>query len=356
MYDVAREAGVSHQTVSRVINDAPNVAAGTSERVREAMARLGYRPSASARSLAARRSRVIGVVTFVGPYFGPMSTIQGVEAAARARGYTPHTVSLAGLGLDQARGLLDDLLQRDVEGLVVVAPTDEQAGLVDSVIPRELPVLALEARLPGRPLVASDNVHGGELAAEHLVSLGHTRIGLVAGPPDWSEARLRTVGFESVLAASGLAPAGKADGDWSARSGYEAWPALRDAGVTAVYVANDQMALGVLSALCESGLRVPEDVSVVGYDNTPESGWYYPPLTTVEQEFRRAGEVGIEQLVRLVEGTEVEPEVLVSPALVVRRSTGAPAGAAGSDATTPGTAGGGAATARAPQESLSRPG
>ena len=329
MYDVAREAGVSHQTVSRVVNSAPNVAQETEARVRAAMERLGYRPSASARSLAARRTRAVGVVTFVGPYFGPMSTIQAVEAAARARRYTPYSVSLAGLEPRQSRAVLDDLLQRDVEGLVVVAPTDEQAELVDSVLPQDLPVLALEARLPGRPLVASDNETGGALAGEHLVSLGHRLIGHVAGPPDWSEARLRTVGWERVLAERGLDSAVRVDGDWSARSGYEAWPRMQEAGVTAVYAANDQMALGLLSALCGAGLRVPGDVSVVGYDNTPESGWYFPPLTTVEQEFRRAGEVGIEQLMKLVEGLPVEPEVLVSPALVVRSSTGPVPGAGG---------------------------
>ncbi|SOC53774.1 transcriptional regulator, LacI family [Ornithinimicrobium cerasi] len=323
MYDVGREAGVSHQTVSRVINDSPNVAEETQRRVREAMERLDYRPSASARSLAARRTRVIGVVTFVGAFFGPMSTIQAMEAASRARGYTPYTVSLADLELDHARALLDDLLQRDVEGLVVVAPTDEQAGLVDSVLPGDLPVLALEARLPGRPLVASDNELGGALAAEHLVSLGHTRIGHVAGPADWAEARLRTVGLERVLAERGLEVVAKVDGDWSARAGHEAWPVLRDAGVTAVYAANDQMALGLLSAMCEDRLRVPEDVSVVGYDNTPESEWYYPSLTTVEQDFRGVGEVGIQQLVRLVEDRAVERELLVSPHLVIRRSTAA---------------------------------
>lgn len=322
MYDVAREAGVSHQTVSRVVNSAPNVAEGTKLRVRAAMQLLDYRPSASARSLAARRTHAIGVVTFVGPYFGPMSTIQGVEAAARARRYTPYSVSLAGLEPRQSRAVLDDLLQRDVEGLVVVAPTDEQAELVDSVLPQDLPVLALEARLPGRPLVASDNETGGALAGEHLVSLGHRRLAHIAGPPGWSEARLRTVGWEKVLEAHGLEPGVRVDGDWSARSGHEAWSRMRQAGVTAVYAANDQMALGLLSALYEAGLRVPEDVSVVGYDNTPESGWYFPPLTTVEQEFRRAGEVGIEQLMKLVEGLPVEPEVLVAPALVERHSTG----------------------------------
>lgn len=321
MYDVAREAGVSHQTVSRVINASPNVADDTQERVRAVMRRLDYRPSASARSLAARRTRVIGVVTFVGAYFGPMSTIHAMEAASRSRGYTPYTVSLAGLELDHARALLDDLLQRDVEGLVVVAPTDEQVGLVDSVLPDDLPVLAMEARLPGRPLVASDNELGGALAAEHLLSLRHTRIGHVAGPPDWSEARLRTVGLERVLARRGLSPTAKVDGDWSARAGHEAWSVLRDAGVTAVYSANDQMALGLLSAMCADGLRVPDDVSVIGYDNTPESEWYFPSLTTVEQDFRGVGEVGIQQLVRLVEGHDIDQELLVSPHLVVRGST-----------------------------------
>lgn len=328
MYDVARAAGVSHQTVSRVVNTAPGVAEGTEARVRAAMVQLGYRPSASARSLAARRTRAVGVVTFVGPYFGPMSTIQSVEAAARARRYTPYSVSLAGLEPRRSRAVLDDLLEHEVEGLVVVAPTDEQAELVDSVLPDDLPVLALEARLPGRPLVASDNELGGSLAGEHLVSLGHKAIGHVAGPADWSEARLRTVGWEKVLAGRGLDVGVRVDGDWSARSGYEAWPRLQEAGVTAVYAANDQMALGLLSALWGAGLRVPDDVSVIGYDNTPESGWYFPALTTVEQEFRRAGEVGIEQLMKLVEGQPVEPEVLVSPALVVRSSTGPVPGAA----------------------------
>lgn len=322
MYDVARLVGVSHQTVSRVVNSAPGVATDTEQRVRAAMEQLGYRPSASARNLAARRTRAVGVVTFVDPYFGPASTMRSVEAAARARGYTPYSVSLAGLRLSQSRAVLNDFLQRDVEGLVVVAPTDEQAELVDSVLPSELPVLALEARLPGRPLVASDNEEGGLLAGKHLLALGHQVIGHIAGPPDWSEARLRTVGWAKALTDQGLDAGIRVDGDWSARSGYEAWPRMQEAGVTAVFAANDQMALGLLSALCQAELRVPADVSVIGYDNTPESGWYFPPLTTIEQEFLRVGEVGIEQLLKLVEGLPVEPEVLISPAFVARNSTG----------------------------------
>lgn len=321
MYDVARRAGVSHQTVSRVINGAPNVAPPTKERVRDAMELLGYRPSASARNLAARRTRAVGVVTFIGPYFGPVSTLLSIEAAARSHGYSAHISSLAGLGPLDARAALEDLLQRDVEGLMVVAPTDEQAELVASVLPHDLPVLALEARLGGRPLVASDNELGGALAAGHLVSLGHTRIGHVAGPPDWSEARLRTVGWERVLREHGLEPGPRRDGDWSVRSGYDAGSELVGSGVSAVFTANDQMALGLLTALHESGVRVPEDVSVVGYDNTPDSGWYFPALTTVEQEFREVGAVGITQLLALVEGRHVEAQVLVPPVLVVRSST-----------------------------------
>jgi LacI family transcriptional regulator len=324
MYDVARHAGVSHQTVSRVINGAPHVAPPTQERVREAMVLLGYRPSASARNLAARRTRAVGVVTFIGPYFGPGSTLLSIEVAARSHGYSAHISSLAGLSAQDAREALEVLLQRDVEGLIVVAPTDEQAELVGSVLPDDLPVLALEARLAGRPLVASDNELGGALAAEHLISLGHSTIGHVAGPPDWSEARLRTVGWERVLREHGLEPGPRVDGDWSARSGYEAGVALAASAVTAVYAANDQMALGLLTALHERGVSVPGDVSVVGYDNTPDSGWYFPPLTTVEQEFREVGAVGITQLLALVEGEPVAPQLLVPPVLVVRASTGAP--------------------------------
>jgi DNA-binding LacI/PurR family transcriptional regulator len=321
MYDVARQAGVSHQTVSRVINAAPNVAPPTRDRVREAMQLLGYRPSASARNLAARRTRAVGVVTFIGPYFGPASTLLSIEVAARTHGYSAHISSLAGLGPRDARAALEDLLQRDVEGVIVVAPTDEQADLVASVLPDELPVLALEARLAGRPLVASDNELGGALAAGHLIDLGHTRIGHLAGPPDWSEARLRTVGWERVLAEHGLEPGPRQDGDWSARSGYEAGTELAGSGVSAVFAANDQMAMGLLTSLHERGVRVPDDVSVVGYDNTPDSGWYFPALTTVEQEFREVGAVGIAQLLALVEGRDVEPQVLVPPVLVVRSST-----------------------------------
>ncbi|MFK5633964.1 MULTISPECIES: LacI family DNA-binding transcriptional regulator [unclassified Ornithinimicrobium] len=324
MYDVARHAGVSHQTVSRVINGAAHVAPPTKERVREAMRLLGYRPSASARNLAARRSRAVGVVTFIGPYFGPGSTLLSIEVAARSHGYSAHISSLAGLGPVDARAALEDLLQRDVEGLMVVAPTDEQAELVASVLPHELPVLALEARLTGRPLVASDNELGGALAAEHLITLGHTRIGHAAGPLDWSEARLRTVGWERVLREHELEPGPRVDGDWSARSGYEAGVVLAGSGVSAVFAANDQMALGLLTALHERGIRVPEDISVVGYDNTPDSGWYFPPLTTVEQEFREVGAVGITQLLALVEGRPVEAQTFVPPALVVRRSTAPP--------------------------------
>lgn len=325
MYDVARHAGVSHQTVSRVINGAPNVAPPTKDRVQQAMELLGYRPSASARNLAARRTHAIGVVTFIGPYFGPASTLHSIEVAARSRGYFAHISSLAGLGPRDARAALEVLLQRDVEGLMVVAPTDEQAELVASVLPHDLPVLALEARLAGRPLVASDNELGGALAAGHLVSLGHTRIGHVAGPPDWSEARQRTVGWERVLREHGLEPGPRQDGDWSARSGYQAGAELARSGVSAVYAANDQMALGLLTALHERGIRVPDDVSVVGYDNTPDSGWYLPALTTVEQEFREVGAVGITQLLALVEGRSVEAQVLVPPVLVVRSSTAPPA-------------------------------
>jgi DNA-binding LacI/PurR family transcriptional regulator len=326
MYDVARAAGVSHQTVSRVVNGSARVRPETEARVRDAVAQLAYRPSTSARNLAALRTREIGVVSFVGPHFGPTTMLHSIESAARRHGYVTRISSVYGLERAQVEVAVHELLQLDIDGAIVVAPTDADRGSLPDW-PAHLPVLALESRLgPGRPFVASDNETGGALAAEHLLGLGHRRIGHVAGPCDWPESRLRTVGFERVVRAAGVELGPRLDGDWTARSGHAAGQRLVRAGVTAVFAANDQMALGVLTALHQAGLRVPEDVSVIGYDNTPDSGWYYPALTTVEQEFSAAGAAGIAQVVALIDGEEVAEELLIPPRLVRRASTSAPPG------------------------------
>lgn len=322
MYDVARLAGVSHQTVSRVINDHPNVRPETRDRVRRAMDELGYRPNTMARGLAARRSRTIGVLSFDERLFGPSSTLQSIEQTARAHGYAVLSSSLNGLDATEIGLAVEDMLQRSVDGFIVIAPRDEEQEAL-RVLPRDVPMVALEAQLrEDCPLVAIDNEAGGALVAEHLLGLGHRRVAHVAGPDDWSESRLRTAGWRAVLEREGIEEVATFSGDWSAASGYAAGRQLAPReDVTAVFVANDQMALGLLTALHEAGRRVPEDISVAGYDNHPDSGWYLPALTTVDQDFRRVGLSGLLQMVAAIDGEPVAPSVLVTPRLVTRSST-----------------------------------
>ncbi|WP_201023246.1 LacI family DNA-binding transcriptional regulator [Serinicoccus chungangensis] len=324
MYDVAAAAGVSHQTVSRVVNGSPQVRPETVDRVRRAMTRLGYRPSGTARNLAVRRTRSLGVVSFMGPLFGPMSMLLSIEAAARRSGYAAQIVSAHGLDAGQVGAVLEEVLRRDVEGVAVIAPTDGQARMVDG-LRAQLPVVAVEGRLgEDVPFVASDNEAGGRLVAEHLLECGHRTVAHVSGPTDWGEARQRTAGWADRLIAAGVQPGPVWVGDWSPEAGYRAGLELlehpRWEEVGAVFAANDSMALGLMAALHRSGVEVPARVSVIGYDNTPESGWLQPALSTVEQQFDAVGAAAVERLVSLLEGGDGAAELLIPPRLVSRSS------------------------------------
>lgn len=328
MYQVAERAGVSHQTVSRVINDHGSVRPATRDRVRAAMQDLGYRPNATARSLAARRTRTIGVVSFELPLYGPVAMLQSVERAARARGYSVISVSFESGDREDVGAALDELLRRDVEGLIVVAPRDGEAAALGPV-DQELPVVALMRSLgPGVAMVGSDNVAGGATVARHLLQLGHRRLAQVTGPLDFAEAVERAMGWTEALGEAGIHDGVTLEGDWSAESGYRAGRVIAQQKVsTGVFVANDQMALGLYTAFAEAGLRIPQDISVVGYDNQAESGWYFPALTTVEQEFHEAAVAGLRQLLDAIDATDgvsVPAPVLIPPRLVLRSSTAAP--------------------------------
>lgn len=325
MYDVAALAGVSHQTVSRVINEHDSVRPATRAKVLAAMAELGYRPSATARSLAARRTHTLGLISFELPLYGPFAMLQGVERAARARGYSVISVSFHAAEREGVQAAIDELLRRDVEGLVVVAPRDGEAEALGPV-DKEVPVVALMRSIgAGVALVGSDNVAGGAAVAEHLLALGHRRLAHVAGPPDFAEADQRTQGWLGVLRRAGVTSSPTVAGDWSAASGYLAGCRIvEDGWATGVFVANDQMALGLYTAFAQAGVRIPQDVSVVGYDNQAESAWYFPALTTVEQEFARVGEAGIRRVMDLIDGSTDVAAVQIPPRLVVRQSTAAP--------------------------------
>ncbi|MEV4223885.1 LacI family DNA-binding transcriptional regulator [Nonomuraea sp. NPDC049725] len=322
MADVAREAGVSHQTVSRVLNEHPNVRGETRTRVLEAIDKLGYRRNLVARALVTRHSRTLGVVSFDTTLYGPASTVYGIEQAARAAGYFVSIVSLKSIDRSGVRDALDYLADQGVDGIVVVAPQRSAAqALAD--LPLDIPAVAVEGGEAGDvPVVCVDQVEGGRLATEHLLSLGHETVWHVSGPSDWLEAEGRVAGWRAALKAAGRETPEPLAGDWSPRSGYEAGrrlAAMRD--VSAVFVANDQMALGVLRAFTEQGVRVPGQVSVVGFDDIPESEFFSPPLTTVRQDFGAVGRHSIGMLLRQIEGGGEHERLVVPPAFVRRAST-----------------------------------
>jgi DNA-binding LacI/PurR family transcriptional regulator len=327
MHDVARLAGVSHQTVSRVLNGHPNVRATTRERVLEAIRQLDYQPNALARGLVTRRSRSIGVISFDTRLFGPASTLLAIERAARAAGYAVTITSLADLDAASVRSAVATLAGQRVDGVIVIAPVESAARGLRDLRPG-LPVVAVEAGYRGEvPVVSVDQFSGAKLATDHLLALGHRTIWHVAGPADWLEARERVEGWRDSLSQAGVMAPPMLRGDWSPESGYRAGLELAGtAGMSAVFAANDQMALGIMHAFYERGVKVPDDVSVVGFDNIPEAAFLTPSLTTVHQDFDEVGRRGLRLLMGIIDGDPERsaPTGRVPATLVPRRSTGAP--------------------------------
>lgn len=322
MNDVAQRAGVSHQTVSRVLNAPDKVHPETRERVREAMEELGYRRNLAARALARSRSGLLGVLSSGDGRFGPTQAIHAIELAARRAGYiTTHAPAPEGT---DTRRALSHLLDAGVEGVVVVAPTMPLVQLMRTE-PLGVPVVlvsALAKATPGISVVAADQEAGARMAVGHLIAQGHTRISHISGPPGWFDSLARLEGWQAELAAHDLTPAVLVRGGWDARDGYDGVHELmRDPrGTTAVFTANDLEALGAVRAFNELGLRVPEDISLVGFDDIEGSDFFLPPLTTVRQPFADVGRRAIGVLIEMVDGAPSHAEFLL-PTLVVRDST-----------------------------------
>jgi DNA-binding LacI/PurR family transcriptional regulator len=323
MADVAKLAGVSLQTVSRVINDSPHVREETRERVQDAMRKLGYRPNPVARALVTGRSRTLGVVSFDTTLYGPASTLFGIERAAHEADYFVSIVSLRSLTSAAVVSAVERLRDQGVDGILVVAP-QESATQALLHLPEDVPVVAAEAGPDDSvPLVAIDQVEGARLATQHLLELGHKTVWHISGPTDWLEAEDRVNGWRQTLDAAGASAPPVLVGDWSARAGHELGRELveRD-DVTAVFVANDQMALGLLRTLHEAGRRIPGDISVVGFDDIPEAAYFTPPLTTVRQNFNEMGRRSLLLLLDQIEsGVRVPTRETVPPELIVRAST-----------------------------------
>jgi DNA-binding LacI/PurR family transcriptional regulator len=328
MSDVAARAGVSHQTVSRVVNGAPNVAAKTRQKVLEAIAELGYRPNSAARALATGSSRTIGLAIANISQYGPAQTLLGLEQAAREAGYFL-TVSVLD---DDSTGCLieavDRLATQSVDAVVALS-TYEGAVRALPEVNRRVPLIAVQAERGGQDLaVWVDQEAGAALATRHLLDLGHHTVHHVRGPANSREADARERRWRLELESAGAPVPPLSHGDWWPPTGYLAGRELiarRRGGeeVTAVFVANDQMALGLLSALDEAGIRVPDDISVVGFDDVPEAPYYLPPLTTVRQDFAALGRRIVQVVLARISGTSVQPEP-VQPHLMVRGTTAPP--------------------------------
>lgn len=295
--DVARLAGVSYQTVSRVINNSPQLRPETAERVRSAIAELRFVPSQAARALATSRTRLLGVLGPRSTTHGVATMVQAVESAARAAGYRLTVTNLATSAPADVRESIGHLMQQSVEGLIAVAPQARVVPILDE-LQLHVPVRIVSPTGPTAPGASSnDQVAGARAAVRHLVELGHRRILHIAGPRDWVEAEHRMQGYLAEMDAHDLAPRPPVLGDWTARFGFEAGiELLRMEDATAVFAGNDHMALGFMHAVRAIGRSVPEDISVVGFDDVPESAHLWPPLTTVRQDFAGIGRRAVADL------------------------------------------------------------
>lgn len=330
MVDVARLAGVSHQTVSRVLNAPDGVRPATREKVLKAIEQLGYRRNMAARALVTSSSHLIGVVTASSEFFGPASTTSAIEAAARGQGYGTLLTSLPASDEAEIAEAFSFLVNRGVDGIIAVAPRTGIAASATAAA-RDVPlVVVADGFAPqGRIHVVSvDQELGARMVVRHLIGAGRRRIAYVAGPDDWFDAQARERGWRCALEDSGLRPAGRFAGDWSAESGYEAGTALCLAiagapagqGPDAVFCANDLMALGLLAAARDQGVAVPQALAVVGYDDTAGSEFFAPALTTVSQPFDELGRLCMEVLLGAFDG-EPGMRYSISPTLKVRRSS-----------------------------------
>ena len=308
---VAKEAGVSTQTVSRVLNNRVDVAPETRQRVKDVIQRLGYHPSAVARSLIQQRSYALGVVTAGLDFYGPAQILNGITQGAEALGYSLLLKKLPDFQSENVDAVFQSLLASQVDGIIWSVPqVGDNHDWIEAIIPQfDVPVLFLATSPKTNiPSVSIDNYRGGCIATQHLLDQGFQKIGHLAGPLNWLDARLRKNGWKDTLEKLSV-PVNDdhwVDGNWTAASGYAAGQKLLNQypDMEAVFIANDQMALGFLKYVQEQHLSIPKDVAVVGFDGVPEAEYYIPPLTTVRQDLNRLGCMAVEALVEIIEDSE----------------------------------------------------
>lgn len=328
IYDIAREANVSHQSVSRFMRGLA-MREGTKAKIEKALETLDYKPNLTARALTTGRSHRIGALTHEMHQVGPSLIVQGATSAAREAGYLLDVVTLDMGDVDEIDESLELLMQYDLDGILAFASTDSTRSVFERTRFDVPVVIASETDEPSTAESSVAAAEGIDALVDHLAALGHRSFLHIAGPEDWAAARNRLHALETALRTRDLRLAGIVHGDWSARSGFEAIEQLATDGIpTAIVAANDQMALGAMHALHARGLRVPEDVSITGVDDTPEAAYFTPSLTTVHLDFRAQGRASLRRLLDKLGVSSDSWEQTTQPEsqqLVLRDSTG-PAG------------------------------
>jgi LacI family transcriptional regulator len=332
--EVASAAGVSTQTVSRVINERPDVSPETRRRVQDVIERMGYQPNALARSLIRQRTFTLGVVTAGLKYTGPSRTLSGITGSAEEAGYSLLLKELPRFDANNILPTFQSFLSHRVDGIIWAVPeVGENRNWINHLsLDTDIPIVFITMEPQEYVSVVSiNNYLGGRMAVSHLLEQGYRHIGHVSGPLDWWEARQRMAAWKDALQEAGLEVRDEywAEGNWSSASGSLAIEKLTEQypEMDSIFVANDQMALSVMQCACQKGTRIPEDMGIVGFDNIPESAYFWPPLTTVQQDQYYVGKVAVEEIIKIIEsnwqGQElVEPRsILLTPSLIVRQSS-----------------------------------
>jgi LacI family transcriptional regulator len=331
--DVAKAAGVSTQTISRVLNNRPDVSPQTRERVEEVIRGMGYAPNIIARSLSSGRSNIVGVVGFGLEYYGPAKVLTGIEKKATEYGFSVLLALLDQFDQEHIERVLIQFVAQQVIGIIWAIPgfTDSMEIIERAVDKLEIPVVLINRNpIEKKIVVAVDNHNGGRQATEHLFQQGYQNVGTITGPLTWWEAQERLAGWCEVVKAQGKSNIDRLifEGDWTVESGDCGFEALFSVNpdLDAIFVGNDQMSLGVIQAANRNGLRIPEDLGIVGFDNIPEAKFFFPALTTLHQPARRLGGLAVTRLNECIHKIDSEvcyqsEENRISPELIVRQSS-----------------------------------
>ena len=330
---VAETAGVSTQTVSRVINNRPDVAEDTRQRVKEIIEEIGYQPSALARSLIRKRSFTLGVLTAGLKFIGPNRTLNGITSSAEEAGYSLLLKELPNFNANDVVPIINEFLSRHVDGIIWAAPEigDNRVWLDDFQNEFDIPFVFLTmAPREGISVISVDNYMGGKIATAHLLEKDYRHIGHISGPMDWWESRQRFTAWKDVVKAAGQPQTDRcwSEGNWSSASGYEAAKDLfgKYPKLDAIFAGNDQMALGAYTFISERGLAIPDDIGVVGFDNIAESEYFCPSLTTIQHDHIQVGTLAVNELIRIIDAIEDNQDVeyrvtMLEPELLVRESS-----------------------------------